>query len=161
MKTSIALFALILCISCQNNSLKKDEYNIAQEAVQFRIARPTNNLEKIKDFYVGVLGLEEIESFKGHQGYSGIMLGLPGDQYHLEFTEHDESSELPKPTKENLMVLYFDTSEKYNNAISRLKNKGYMPVEPENPYWKKRGETYEDPDHWRIVLYNGIYQSNR
>ncbi|MGD1946746.1 MAG: hypothetical protein ACFB0A_10925 [Croceivirga sp.] len=34
---------------------------------------------------------------------------------------------------------------------------GIKPVEPENPYWKGKSQTYEDPDKWRIVLFNGIY----
>lgn len=29
---------------------------------------------------------------------------------------------------------------------------GYDEVEPENPYWKDKGITIEDPDGWRIVL---------
>ena len=29
---------------------------------------------------------------------------------------------------------------------------GILPVEPENPYWKDKSETYEDPDGWRVIL---------
>lgn len=29
---------------------------------------------------------------------------------------------------------------------------GYDEVESENPYWKEKGITIEDPDGWRIVL---------
>lgn len=31
--------------------------------------------------------------------------------------------------------------------------RGHVPIEPENPYWKDLGKTFEDPDGWRIVLY--------
>jgi hypothetical protein len=34
----------------------------------------------------------------------------------------------------------------------RLHTMGYGEVEPENPYWKEKGITIEDPDGWRIVL---------
>lgn len=134
--------------------------NIVENAVQFRIARPTNQLSKIKKFYTEGLGMKEIGSFSEHQGYSGIMLGLPNSKYHLEFTQHTDGEELPKPTKENLLVLYFETPEEYETANVRLQKMGIKPVEPENPYWKGKSETYEDPDKWRIVLYNGIYKPN-
>lgn len=29
---------------------------------------------------------------------------------------------------------------------------GYVPVEPENPYWLERSLTYADPDGWRVVI---------
>jgi hypothetical protein len=31
------------------------------------------------------LGLPEIGRFGGHAGYRGVLLGLPGLRYHLEF----------------------------------------------------------------------------
>jgi hypothetical protein len=31
---------------------------------------------------------------------------------------------------------------------------GYFAVVAENPYWKERGVTFEDPDGWRVVLMN-------
>jgi len=47
------------------------------EAVQFRIARPTNRLSEIVEFYTKGLGMEIIGSFSGHAGYDGVMLGMP------------------------------------------------------------------------------------
>jgi hypothetical protein len=29
---------------------------------------------------------------------------------------------------------------------------GHKEVEPENPYWRGRALTYEDPDGWRVVV---------
>ena len=37
-----------------------------------------------------------------------MLLGLPGTQYHLEFTQHDHGSPGPAPSRDNLLVLYFD-----------------------------------------------------
>ncbi len=145
-----------IIFSCQESKSTID-MNISENAVQFRIARPTNQLEKIKVFYTQGLGMKELGSFSGHDGYSGIMLGLPGHSYHLEFTEHPNQQQLPPPTKENLLVFYFDTPEKYERANQQLQSFGTQPVEPENPYWKGKSETYEDPDKWRIVFYNGLY----
>lgn len=127
------------------------------KSVQFRIARPTNQLDKITRFYSNVLGLEIIGQFKGHDGFDGVMIGLPGKTYHLEFTQHISHTLLPEPTEENLLVFYFDSPEEYTNANERMQNHGYYPVQPANPYWLNKSETYEDPDKWRIVLFNGVY----
>ena len=126
--------------------------------VQYRIARPTNNLAKLTWFYTEGLGFKIIGSFTAHQGYDGVMIGLPDSTHHLEFTEHITHAALPEPTKENLLVLYFDTVENYQQANNRLLNLGISPVEPENPYWIGKSETYEDPDKWRIVLFNGTFE---
>ena len=127
------------------------------EAVQFRIARPTNNLSKIISFYHEGLGLEILGRFENHLGYDGVMLGLPDKTYHLEFTQHIEKMPLPAPTKENLLIFYYDSPLKYTEANERLLKMGIRPVEPENPYWKNKSKTYEDPDDWRIVLFHGVY----
>jgi catechol 2,3-dioxygenase-like lactoylglutathione lyase family enzyme len=127
------------------------------KAVQFRMARPTNQLEQVARFYSDVLGLEIIGQFKGHEGFDGIMIGLPGKTYHLEFTQHISNMPLPEPTEENLLVFYFDNPEEYTKTNERLQNHGHYPVQPANPYWLNKSETYEDPDKWRIVLFNGVY----
>lgn len=51
---------------------------------QFRIARPTDQLEQIERFYCEGLGLKKLGGFKGHRGYTGIMIGLPDASYHLD-----------------------------------------------------------------------------
>jgi hypothetical protein len=28
-------------------------------------------------------------------------------------------------------------------------------IEPENPYWNGKSQTFEDPEAWRVVLYDG------
>jgi hypothetical protein len=35
---------------------------------------------------------------------------------------------------------------------ARLEALGHRPVEPENPYWRDKSVTFEDPDGWRVVL---------
>ena len=56
---------------------------------QVRIARPTHQLDKVVAFYRDGLGLRELSRFEGHDGYDGVMLGLPGLTYHLEFTQRE------------------------------------------------------------------------
>lgn len=121
---------------------------------QVRVARPTARLDEVVRFYRDGLGLEVIASFTGHAGYSGVMLGLPGHDYHLEFTEHLEQSPCPAPSKDNLLVLYIPDCEAINRIVARLESMGHRAVPPENPYWKEKGLTFEDPEGWRIVLMN-------
>ena len=121
---------------------------------QFRVARPTSQLQKVVEFYRDGVGLNVIGSFEGHDGYDGIMLGLPDASYHLEFTQHVEGSPCPAPTKDNLLVFYFPDKDARDKIVQRLNQMGYKEVAPENPYWKNAGVTIEDPDGWRIVLQN-------
>ncbi|HEX8746078.1 MAG TPA: VOC family protein [Pyrinomonadaceae bacterium] len=121
---------------------------------QVRVARPTARLHEVVRFYREGLGLEEIGSFSGHAGYSGVMLGLPGHSYHLEFTEHEEQAGCAAPTKDNLLVFYVPDAEAIDRVAARLKALGHEPVPPENPYWGEKGLTFEDPEGWRIVLMN-------
>ena len=126
-------------------------------AIQFRIARPTNNLEEIIAFYTKGLGLKIVYEFKGHQGYDGVMIGLPGMQYHLEFTRTGLQVQSKAPTRDHLLVLYFKEIKDLDKIRERLNSLGYQPVAPENPYWADKSWTYEDPDGWRVVLYNGLF----
>ena len=126
-------------------------------AVQFRIARPTHQLEKVLHFYQEGLRLPLLGRFENHNGYSGAMLGLPNHGHHLEFTTHQESSPCPAPSKENLLVLYFEKEDKFLEIKNSIEHIGYQAVEPKNPYWKTKSFTYEDPDGWRVVLFFGRY----
>jgi catechol 2,3-dioxygenase-like lactoylglutathione lyase family enzyme len=124
--------------------------------VQVRVARPTRRLRELKKFYCEGIGLEVINSFEGHAGYSGIMLGLPGNDYHLEFTEHEAAgdADYPPPSADNLLVLYIPERAAVAAIAARLAAMGYAAVAPENPYWNERGLTIPDPDGWRVVLMN-------
>ena len=127
------------------------------KAVQFRIARPTNQLEAVIEFYTKGLGLTIIGQFSAHDGYDGVMLGLRDHTHHLEFTQHISKHPLPEPTQENLLVFYFDDHQQYLEANLHLQRLNHYPVKPENPYWVGKSETYEDPDKWRVVLFDGRF----
>lgn len=129
----------------------------ALPVVQMRVARPTRRLRELIKFYCEGLGLEVVGSFAGHAGYSGVMIGLPGRDYHLEFTEHEESGEeddFAPPGRDNLLVFYIPDRAVIESMAARLNAMGYAAVAPENPYWNERGVTIEDPDGWRVVLMN-------
>ncbi|TDL82444.1 VOC family protein [Peribacillus frigoritolerans] len=120
--------------------------------VQVRVARPTNNLQEIIRFYGRGLGLKQIAQFQDHEGFDGVMFGIPDASYHLEFTQHIDGSPCPAPTKDNLLVFYIPSKGEIQRLHSHLTTMGYKAVEPENPYWNESGVTIEDPDGWRIVL---------
>ena len=123
--------------------------------VQVRVARPTRRLQELIKFYCEGLGLRVVGSFTAHAGYSGVMIGLPANDYHLEFTEHEESqADYPPPSRDNLLVFYIPERAAVERIAARLAALGYAPVAPENPYWQERGVTIEDPDGWRVVLMN-------
>jgi hypothetical protein len=102
---------------------------------QVRIARPTDRLDDVVAFYRDGLGLAEIGSFRDHAGYDGVMLGLPGAGYHLEFTHHEQGSPGVAPSKDNLLVLYLPEPGAVEAVAARLGSRGHQSVEPENPYW--------------------------
>lgn len=84
------------------------------------MARPTHRLDAVVRFYRDGLGLPELFRFADHAGYDGVMLGMPGTDYHLEFTSHADGSPGQAPTKDNLLVLYFGTAAEAAEAASRL-----------------------------------------
>lgn len=126
------------------------------QVVQLRIARPTNQLDRVVAFYRDGLGLAEIYRFTGHDEYDGVMLGLPGTQYHLEFTQRAGDGPCFAPSKDNLIVLYIPDGSELERLQKRLENLGYSGVAPENPYWLGQSVTFEDPDGWRVVLCHSV-----
>ena len=124
--------------------------------IRVRIARPTDRLEEVVRFYHDGIGLAELGRFDGHSGYDGVLLGLPGSDYHLEFTSHADGSPCPAPSVDNLLVLYLESEQAAEIVAGRLADLGYSDVEPENPYWDGRSITIPDPDGWRVVLDWGL-----
>jgi catechol 2,3-dioxygenase-like lactoylglutathione lyase family enzyme len=122
------------------------------KVAQVRIARPTDRLKEVVAFYEQGLGLPRLCAFEGHAGYDGVVLGLPGCEYHLEFTQHEAGSACPAPSRDNLLVLYVPDPVELEQVRGRLEALGHHLVEPENPYWRDKGFTFEDPDGWRVVL---------
>jgi catechol 2,3-dioxygenase-like lactoylglutathione lyase family enzyme len=117
-----------------------------------RVARPTDRLEDCVRFYRDSLGLVELGGFHDHAGYDGVMLGLPDSSVHLELTAHVDGSPCPAPSADNLLVLYLPDRNAVDAVAARLAAAGHPAVEPENPYWRGRSITVEDPDGWRVVL---------
>ena len=118
-----------------------------------RVARGTDRLEALERFYVVGLGLEKLDAFVDHEGFDGVMLGTPGAPYHLEFT-HQHGHAAGAPSRDSLLVFYLPDAEEWRAALDRMLAAGYVPVPSINPYWDRRGRTFEDPDGYRVVLEN-------
>jgi catechol 2,3-dioxygenase-like lactoylglutathione lyase family enzyme len=120
---------------------------------QVRVARPTDRLDEVVSFYCTGLGLTMLDRFEGHEGYTGVMLGLPGAEYHLEFTTHVDGSPGAAPTRDNLLVFYLGSDDETRAVAERLSALGHAAIEADNPFWTDNGGiTIEDPDGWRVVL---------
>jgi catechol 2,3-dioxygenase-like lactoylglutathione lyase family enzyme len=126
-------------------------------AMQLRVARPTDNLEKVAEFYRKGLGFETLYEFKDHDGFDGVMLGKKGAPYHLEFTRKHGHAAGRAPTRDNLLVFYIPEAVEWRAAVERFQAAGYPPVAAFNPYWDKQGLTFEDPDGYRVVLQNASW----
>ena len=119
--------------------------------MQFRSARHTTDLQQIIDFYCGILGLKILGDFKDHDQYDGIFIGIPGKDWHLEFTVSSEKP-LHKADEDDLLVFYAENKSEFESFRAKFKAKNRSEVEPKNPYWAAHGQTYMDPDGFRIVI---------
>ncbi|MFM0045404.1 VOC family protein [Paraburkholderia sediminicola] len=122
-----------------------------------RVARPTNDLLKLADFYTRGLGFEVLARFENHEGFDGIVLGRRECPWHIEFTHQHGVMVGRAPTAEHLLVLYLPEHHEWLAAVERIQALGVLPCESENPYWDRLGKTFEDPDGYRIVLQNAAW----
>lgn len=122
-----------------------------------RVARPTDRLDDVVRFYTDGLGLQILYQFENHDGFDGVMVGIPGESYHLEFTHHRGHSVGRAPTQDHLIVFYLPDQQEWQQTVERIKSIGNKPVTSYNPYWDKKGVTFEDPDGYRIVLQNASW----
>ena len=99
-------------------------------------------------FYRDGIGLTEIGGFRGHGGYDGVFLAVPGTRAHLELTTGGEHG-APVPHPESLLVLYLGDPAAVEGTLQRV---GVEPVASANPYWAGHGVTILDPDGFRVVL---------
>ncbi len=122
-----------------------------------RVARATDHLEEILHFYEAGVGLTRLGSFEDHDGFDGVILGVPGALYHLEFTRKRNHVAGRAPNQDHLLVFYCTHQKDWLEAVNQMIAAGYLPVSSFNPYWARAGRTFEDPDGYRIVFQNGAW----
>jgi catechol 2,3-dioxygenase-like lactoylglutathione lyase family enzyme len=125
-----------------------------------RVARPSDDLAAVTAFYRDGLGFDVVGRFENHDGFDGVMLGHEGVDYHLEFTHERGKTVGRAPTAEHLLVCYLPDRAAWERAVERLQNRGHDPVESHNPYWDRRGRTFEDPDGYRVVLQHDDWENH-
>ena len=115
-----------------------------------RVARHTNNLEKIEAFYIDILGFERLGGFQDHNGYDGVFIGKPNLNWHFEFTQSEEKAQHTFD-EDDIIVLYPETILEYSVLIDSI-NKSVSFISSKNPYWNENGKMFLDPDGYRIVV---------
>lgn len=123
----------------------------------FRIARPVSSLEPSARMYQDGLGWCELSRFTDHEGFDGIMLGSPGASFHFEFTFCRTHPVQPRPTEEDLLVLYLPEAAEWLDRGQRMLAAGFIEVPSYNPYWSRKGRTFQDFDGYRTVVWQGSF----
>jgi catechol 2,3-dioxygenase-like lactoylglutathione lyase family enzyme len=125
--------------------------------MHLRVARHTDDLEKIKSFYIDVLGFELIGSFENHNDYDGIFIGKPNLGWHFEFTKSGKKANHVSD-EDDIIVLYPETIQEYNQLVSNLSEYSVSILSSKNPYWNNTEATgakmFPDPDGFRIIISN-------
>lgn len=119
--------------------------------MNLRIARHTNDLEKIKSFYITILGFELLGGFENHNNYDGIFIGKRKLDWHLEFTKSSEKAN-HHFDEDDILVLYPKTISEYNTLIKNILDSNISILTSKNPYWNQNGKMVLDPDGFRIVI---------
>jgi len=122
-----------------------------------RVARPTDQLAAIAAMYTRGLGFSVLAEFTAHDGFDGVVVGHPGQPYHLEFTTQHGHVVGRAPTAEHLLVFYVTDRAEWETACSQMIDAGFRVVQSPNPYWELRGRTFEDLDGYRVVLENAAW----
>jgi catechol 2,3-dioxygenase-like lactoylglutathione lyase family enzyme len=116
-----------------------------------RVARHTNNLEKIEDFYVNILGFERLGGFQNHATYDGVFIGKLDLDWHFEFTQSEAKADHTFD-EDDVTVLYPKTILEYNNLVKSILENNISIITSKNPYWNENGKMFLDPDGFRIVI---------
>ena len=116
-----------------------------------RVARPSRGLEAAAAFYRDAVGLPVLGSFDDHDGFSGLILGIPDASRQLELVAAPDSA--PAPTTEDQLVLYLGSSERVDDTAAQIRAAGHEPQVSPNPYWANVGAAcFVDPDGYWLVL---------
>ncbi len=112
-----------------------------------------------RTFYVDGLGLSVLYEDMELDAFAELlMLGLPGARWHLELTTARSHRVAPTPTGEDMLVLYLGAPVE-PSLIQRLQESGGTVVPALNPYWERWGVTVTDPDGYRLVLCERLWNT--
>ncbi|WP_175409438.1 VOC family protein [Streptomyces sp. TRM64462] len=127
---------------------------VPEAHTHIRIARPSRDLRAAERFWTKGLGLSVVyrDDGGGEPGaHALLMLGRPGAAWHLELVHEAARPVTPRPTEEDLLVVYLEEPVPAE-LVARLEAHGGRRVTSPNPYWNTWGVTVEAPDGYRLVL---------
>ncbi|MFH6962894.1 VOC family protein [Flavobacterium plurextorum] len=116
-----------------------------------RVARHTDNLEIIENFYINILSFERLGDFQNHKDYDGVFIGKTGLDWHFEFTQSKVKAN-HSFDEDDVIILYPKTILDYNELIDKLEHHNISTITAVNPFWNENGKMFQDPDGYRIVI---------
>ena len=119
--------------------------------MELRVARHTNDLDKIKSFYVNILGFEILGSFENHNNYDGIFIGKPSENWHLEFTKSKEKINI-SCNEEDYLVFYPENQLDYDQILKNIEANKIKFITSKNLYWNENGKIILDPDGFGVII---------
>ena len=119
--------------------------------MNFRIARHTNKIKKITDFYINILNLEILGSFTNHDNYDGVFIGKGKLDWHLEFTTSDELAE-HQFDDDDILVFYPTTRNLYDDIVENINTHKIKTYKAKNQFWNENGILIRDPDGYNIIV---------
>jgi catechol 2,3-dioxygenase-like lactoylglutathione lyase family enzyme len=128
-----------------------DEDSRLPRPAAVRIARRTARLEECRRFYADQLGLPVLASFRDHDGYDGVVLGVPDAAVQLELVSTPEGGPVGEQDEEDALVLYL-TADQGGALRDRLVAAGLSLHEPANAYWRALGAVAVRDPEGRSVL---------
>ena len=120
-----------------------------------RCARPTTDLRRLRRFYEEAVGLSVLWTFVDHDGYDGVVFGVPDERAQLELV-HSPHDTIARPSVEDALVLYCDRASA-DAMVERVRESGVEEVPVDaldlNPYWPANGAvTFVDRDGYRLIV---------
>jgi catechol 2,3-dioxygenase-like lactoylglutathione lyase family enzyme len=112
--------------------------------VRLRVARHTDRLEEVVAFYRDRVGLRETGRFMDHGDYDGVFLEIPGADAELELTSGGGPA-----GGGGRGVLYLSDEAQRSALAARIDAEPVMPL---NPYWRRHGLAFADPDGFQVIL---------
>jgi len=119
--------------------------------MDFRLARHTNNLNSIIEFYTNVLDFDILGQFENHENYDGVFLGKQGLDWHLEFTTSSDKAE-HTTDEDDALVFYPKTITDYEAILSNIEKFNIVKLQSKNLYWNRNGIMIKDSDGFYVIV---------
>jgi catechol 2,3-dioxygenase-like lactoylglutathione lyase family enzyme len=114
--------------------------------------RTSHSVEAALAFYGRLLGMPVLAQFDDHDGYSGVVFGLPDASRQLEVVSRDGF--VPSPTPEDQLVFYLESAAAVAAEAARIQAARLESSISPNPYWEKNGAVCSvDPDGYWLVRF--------